>query len=269
MAAVLSDIKLVSFGNLKSTWRVSKCEDVINVEGDVFVRVIPSSTTLVSLMCEENQHAPSPLPKNFSLTKAVGYQALIKLRNTTQAQELSQHADQVDCSLFDTTAEGNQRKKTKLSRNAAEDARKKHQIMTIDVEGYGSVMVLRPVLHSDSLFVHYKPESLTNMIKFIRDSGFDHELSWSQDLSLPKGTWRRGSSYCVTYNKKDGTMGYKKCGTIDEVNIFRAELDAKANACEASADDGDTAVDECEAAADYGEAAADACEASADDVEGK
>ena len=38
-------------------------------------------------------------------------------------------------------------------------------------------------------------------------------------------------------------MGYKKCGSIDEVNISRAELDAKADACGASADDGDTAVD--------------------------
>ena len=108
MAAVLYEratcltglhVKCVNFGTLKSTWRVSKSQDVINVEGDVFVRVIPSSTSLVGLICEENQHAPNPLPKNFSLTKAVGYQALIKLRNTTQAQELSQHADQVDCSL--------------------------------------------------------------------------------------------------------------------------------------------------------------------------
>ena len=88
-------------------------------------------------------------------------------------------------SLFDTTAEGSQRKKPKLSRNAAEEARKRHQIMTIDVEGHGSVRVLRPVLHSDSLFVHYNSESLANMIKFIRDSGFDHGLSWHQDKSLP------------------------------------------------------------------------------------
>ena len=141
--------------------------------------------------------------------------------------------------------------------------------MTIEVEGHGSVRVLRPVLHSDSLFVHYNSESLANMIKFIRDSGFDHELSWSQDQSLPKGTWRRGCSYCVSYTKKDGTIGYKKCGSIDEVNTFRAEQDAKADACEASADDGDTAVDACEASADDGEAAADACEASADDGEVK
>ena len=217
MAAVLSGIKCVNFGTLKSTWKVSKSQDVINVEGDVFARVIPSSTTLVSLMCEENQHAPSPLPKNFSLTKAVGYQTLIKLRNTTQAQELSQHADQVDCSLFDTTAEGNQRKKPKLSRNAAEDARKKHQIMTIDVEGHGSVRVLRPLQQSDSLFAHYSPECLTNMIKFIRDSGFDPGLSWSHDQSLPKDTWRRGPHHCVTYKKEDGHIGYKKCGNIDEV----------------------------------------------------
>ena len=101
------------------------------------------------------------------------------------------------------------------------------------------------------------------MIKFIRDSGFDNGFSWYQDQSLPKGTWRRGCYYCVTYNKEDGTTGYKKCNNIDEVNDFRAELDAKADACEASADDGDTAVDACEASADDGEAAADACEASA------
>ena len=174
MAAVLSEIKCVNCGTLKSTWRVTKSQDVINVAKEVFVRVIPHSHTLVGLICEQNQHAPSPLPKNFSLTKAVGYQALIKLRNTTQAQELSQHADQVDCSLFDTTAEGNQRKKPKLSRNAAEEARKRHQIMTIDVEGHGSVRVLRPLSQSaDSLWVHYSSESLTKMIKSIRDGVFD------------------------------------------------------------------------------------------------
>ena len=117
MAAVLSEIKCVNFGTLKSTWRVSKSQDVINVERDEFVRVSPSSTSLIGLICEKNQHAPSPLPHNFTLTKAVGYQALMKQRNTTQGQELSQHADQVDCSLFDTTAEGNQRKKPKPSKN--------------------------------------------------------------------------------------------------------------------------------------------------------
>ena len=52
------------------------------------------------------------------------------------------------------------------------------------------------------------------MIKFTRDSGFDDELSWSQD-------------YCVSYTKKDGTIGYKKCGSIDEVNTFRAEQDGE------------------------------------------
>ena len=72
MAAVLSEIKCVNFGTLKSTWRVSKSQDVINVERDVFVRVIPTSTCLVGLICEQNQHAPSPLPHNFTLTKAVG-----------------------------------------------------------------------------------------------------------------------------------------------------------------------------------------------------
>ena len=268
MAAVLSEVKSVNFGTLKSTWRVSKSQDVINVERDVFVRFIPTSTSLVGLICAQNQHAPSPLPKNFSLTKAVGYQAMIKLRNRTQAEELSQDVDHNACSLFDTPAEVKKRKKTMLSRNAAEEARKNHQIMTIDV-GYGSVRVLRPVLQSDSLFVHYSSESLTNMIKFIRDSGFDHGLSWYQDQSLPKGTWRRGCTYCVSYQKEDGTIGYKKCGSIDEVNTFRAEHHAEADACEASADDGDTAVDACEASADDGEAAADACEASADDGEVK
>ena len=99
MAAVLSEIKCVNFGTLKSTWRVSKSEDVIAVEGEEFGRVIPNSHTLVGLICEQNQHAPSPLPKNFSLTKAVDYQALIKLRNKNQAQELSQAVDHDDCSL--------------------------------------------------------------------------------------------------------------------------------------------------------------------------
>ena len=110
MAAVLSGIKCVNFGTLKSTWKVSKSEDVINLESEGFVRVIPNSHTLVGLICEGNQHASSPLPKNFSLTKAVGYQAMIKLRNRTQAEELTQDADHNACSLFDTPAEVKRRR---------------------------------------------------------------------------------------------------------------------------------------------------------------
>ena len=127
MAAVLSEIKCVNFGTLKSTWKVSKSQDVINVESEVFVRVFPNSHTLVGLICKQNEHAPSPVPKNFSLTKAVGYQALIKLGNTTQAQELSQDVDHDDCSLFDTPAEAKKRKRSMLSRHAAEVARKNSQ----------------------------------------------------------------------------------------------------------------------------------------------
>ena len=67
-----------------------------------FGRVIPNSHTLVGLICEENQHAPSLVPKHVSLTKALGYKALMKLRTTTQAQELSQDADHDECSLFGT-----------------------------------------------------------------------------------------------------------------------------------------------------------------------
>ena len=62
-------------------------------------------------------------------------------------------------------------------------------------------------------------ESLTKMIKFIRDGGFNHGLSWYHDQ-------RRGCSYCVTYKNWDGTIGSKKFGTIDEVNDFRQVLRA-------------------------------------------
>ena len=46
----------------------------------------------------------------------------------------------------------------------------------------------------------------------------------------------------MSYTKKDGTIGYKKCGSIDEANTFRAEQDAKADESEASADDGHAAA---------------------------
>ena len=31
----------------------------------------------------------------------------------------------------------------------------------------------------------------------------------------------------MAYKKKDGTTGYKKCGSMDEVNSFRAEQDGE------------------------------------------
>ena len=47
----------------------------------------------------------------------------------------------------------------------------------------------------------------------------------------------------MSYTKKDGTIGYKKCGSIDEVNTFRAQQDAEADESDASADDGHAAAD--------------------------
>ena len=79
------------------------------MDDDIFVKLCAGNKQLCNLVWEDNDDAPKPEPnKHTSLTSSIGWKKLIKLRNDSQAQQLS------GCSLFGKAAQP--RKKPNMTR---------------------------------------------------------------------------------------------------------------------------------------------------------
>ena len=63
MAAILTESRIVALEGLKAKFVITKEEDIVQIEEKVFVRLSPTSHTLIALVAEKNPLAPSPLPK--------------------------------------------------------------------------------------------------------------------------------------------------------------------------------------------------------------
>ena len=140
MEVALSEIKCVALGGLKRVWQV-RPPDVIIVDDLAFVKFSPRCFSLVDMVCEDNPHAPVPVPKKFSLTKSLGLQALVKLRNSTHLQ--AEGLTAVHCNLFENQP---QLKKQRISRAAASELRKNLVAVTIGVGQVAHVNANRPLL---------------------------------------------------------------------------------------------------------------------------
>ena len=82
----MEDSKGVAVKGLTGMRKLEK-DDIGNVGDHSFVRINPINTSLVRLVCVENEFAPKPVPNNSSLTHSVGLQTLISLRNAPQLEE--------------------------------------------------------------------------------------------------------------------------------------------------------------------------------------
>ena len=87
MEVVLDDIKCVDVKGLTGMWKLEE-DDIENVDDHSFVMINPINTSLVRLVCVDNEFAPKPVPNNFSLTHSVGLAKLIELRNAQQLEEM-------------------------------------------------------------------------------------------------------------------------------------------------------------------------------------
>ena len=109
--AKLSDIKCVGMEGFQSVWKITKSNDIIHLDGKIYVKVVPNNTSLVALVCEANADAPQPTPNNYSLTSCKGWAKLVQLRNEKQAAELIAETHANNCNLFDEDC-SNQKKRT-------------------------------------------------------------------------------------------------------------------------------------------------------------
>jgi len=222
MDVTLFDIKAVGIAGFEHDLRISRKQDVIECADGIFVKLNPRSTSLIAVVLENNPLAPSPLPKNFSLTSSVGLCTLLKMRNDTPADS---PLKEKECSLFDGEALA---KQPRRSRGDTKIMRQTHVPITIHVEIDGiehDIITLRQVLDKDLLFVKYDEESMGAALKIIRDSGFKEPR---QDLAVKEKRIyaRSNGKYVVKFSKDDGTVGYKTCNSYEEAKLFKADVDA-------------------------------------------
>ena len=217
----MSDIKCVQVSGIKGTWKIINDDQRQVEEGDstvCYVRVNPICRSLVSIVCDGNDHSPRPLPIGYSLTRSIGLNKLIKIRNSQQVADLEKENETLDgCTLF--------AKKSKFQKEAAKTINQEHASMVLTLElasGPACVRVLRPVHPKDGLFVLYNPADLGALITYLRDEGFDEALAVAKDLQLPNGVVKRGHTFVVKYVKLDGSPGFKTCHSIEDAVAFQA-----------------------------------------------
>ena len=245
MQAVLAEILCINVGGLKTTVRISKPEDFMHVNDITLVRIC-SKSSWVHLICEDNPKAPQPVPKNFSLTKSIGFKSLMKLRNSAQAADFASEEKSSSCNLFGNAPAS--KKAKKLSRARINAMRQAHSLVSIQLDHYGSVQMLRPVHTNDALFVEYSPEAITAVINYMREKGFeDTDQGSVKDSSLPKGIWKRADHFVVQFKKADDTFGYKRCATLEDCIIFQAEQAEQADLAAECANDPEGGIDAAQA----------------------
>ena len=225
MESSLLHIKCVKFGDVKTISQISKAEDVITKDEKVFVRASPTNTTLVNRVCETNPHAPHLLPKNMTLTRALGCKNMIKNSSVAANSELNKFSG-TECSLLQPA----ENKKTKrLPRIASSEERKQLEVTTMELEHLCAVSGLKPVSASNGLFVEHSTESMTAVIQYLGELGFEDNNTGLHDVTFPKGIWRRGDKFIVKCTKLGGPVGYKQCKTMDEVNVFLGNVSTQAS----------------------------------------
>lgn len=234
MSAVLATVKCIHMPSLglKHCVRISD-KDVTTCSGNTFIRLAPRNLTLKELVCENNPKVPHPMPHGFSLSRSLGLQQLMDLRNQTQADSLRDGADV--CCLWDDEDNATPRKRKSLFGSMCRDDidRMRHETGTIGVEVASeeekfNVEMLRPVHPRDNIFVRYDADTLGFVLRYIRDAGFGDVKPPRFDEA--KGVCRRSDAlYIARYVKINGQDGYKSCKSKDGAIAFMAEVNTKSS----------------------------------------
>lgn len=164
--------------------------------------------------------------ERWSLSSSEGYQALQKLRNDAQSQELLAKLPEWQRN----TAKVKKNKKQK--KQDGPDAKECRSSLSIEVPGVGDapsmeVRVVRPIRAHEELRVELRQDVIDHIVKFVAISGFDAVgRKRGRDPEVPKGVYRRKvntdgmlmDQFVVVANKR-----WKRLGTIEEA-VLEQEL---------------------------------------------
>ena len=249
MAVSIETCTIIKVEGSKGAWKVPR-DLLVNVDDATYVRLPPSTTSLVRMLCEMSSSAPKPTPKNFSLTASCGYKSLVRLRNDAQQRELAEEQQPMASRRLFDVAPPTTNKRKRVSRTDIRGMREQPQTLSIDVPSCNGgdaipVSVLRPVHPKDCLAVLLDTTDMGAVFAYIGHCEFEQTEYYKQDRSLPKGIWKRSNGYLVAH-EVDGQTRYKLLpNTADDALDNAIAFKANPSLFDTDVDDGDNgAVDD-------------------------
>lgn len=179
------------------TWAVPDSM-IKQVENITFVKLQPSRNfAFVQLACG------SKVNKNASLSKSVGYKALLQLRSSASDQPTAA------AGLFDAEARFTGKKKKLRRRITEDDDDKQIGIVSLDVNGV-AIKALTANHPQEAVWIEATAESMTAVIAYLRSNGTD-EVEGADDHreKLQPGMIRMGGGR-VAMRSEDGSLKYVK-----------------------------------------------------------
>ena len=232
----LSDIKLVSMRGYKSQWKIFP-EDVVEVEGQPFIRLKTFSAGLMHLVFEDNDLAPSSPNvslRGCSLSGCCGLNHIVDMRNKAKAEvdrknnKAKEAADKPKSNLFaDDDDVASSLGSMRRSRVQIKEKRKSPSTMTINVcvdGGLQQVDVLEPVHPHDSLFVKYDAATIGFVLKYMRDEGFTQQRKHTR---LPAGISKNGDQFVGCHKVDGGKKKYKVSTELEDVISWKAQMSSQ------------------------------------------
>lgn len=225
MVVQLEEVRVVSVVGLKTQFKIPP-HDAIIVDDVPFIRLQSNSWTLMNVVFERNENAPTTLmgreraSEKLSLSCCVGLNTMLQLRNEAQAQHL---APAGGSTLFQGGGvDANAKKKKQnvvMTRLEMKSKRTEHVPITIDITMDGTthtIEVLRPVHAKDALYVKYDTETLRVVLQYMRQSGFT-EMKQNLKHQGAAGIQKRpGGGFTVVTSDSQGQKRYKKAPNLDD-----------------------------------------------------
>ena len=201
----------VSLPGVKGSWLI-KAKDTVEVDGEVFVRLDKTNSSLSSLLGNVHGYC--------SLSRSEGLKVILKRRN--QESERPE-----GCTLFDEQ----QPTKKRRSKGAASKERREHSKtvhIAIDEENpEAKVLMLKAVHPTDCAWILYEEESVNAVLNFVLKKGFSGDKRLRNPDKLPVGISRLSTSggFIVKYTT-DGIVKRKKLNDLETALVFHADPEA-------------------------------------------
>ena len=206
-------------------------------DAGTFVRVCPQNTSLVSLICAQNENIQRRRV-DVSLAQNKGLRELIRLRNEADDQLVQDKDQETACTLFDTPSK---KPKVKRSRNGQKALRSNAETLTIKLEACGeehTLEVLRPTQVNENLFIKYDSEMLRAMLHYIRAHGDEEKRQYTKSQTTKGIHKRKVGGFLVAYRKPDGSKAQKLVKTLDDAVAFQVDLGADGTVQRVDGDEG-------------------------------
>ena len=220
----MASIKLVSMSGYKNQWKIFP-EDVVDVDGQQFVRLKVFNHSLMLILLEGNDLAPLDAKTLRSLSCSKGLSQMMTQRNKAQLDATNKTTKN---SLFNPSESGDDQGDGPWMKKSFSELREKRLIPTpmniivkVDDEEH-EVQVLVPSHPMDALWVKYDASTIGHVIKYLRDEGFSEPRK--QKL-LPKDISQTGELFVAVHkDEASGKKKYKTSKELDEVMAWKAQI---------------------------------------------